>query len=91
MEDQIDGESREEFDMLLGDAQYGLEQIAELVMSLKNFSRVDRSHTELFDLNEGVETSLKSVRTRSKISLLKSSLPSCRISAVRRPSSIRFS
>ena len=66
MEEQIDGESREEFDMLLGDAQYGLEQIAELVMSLKNFSRVDRSHTELFDLNEGVETSLKICQNQIK-------------------------
>ncbi|MBO6752950.1 MAG: HAMP domain-containing histidine kinase, partial [Spongiibacter sp.] len=66
MEEQIDGESREEFDMLLGDAQYGLEQIAELVMSLKNFSRVDRSHTELFDLNDGVETSLKICQNQIK-------------------------
>ena len=59
MEEGVDAESREEFDMLLGDAQYGLEQIGELVMGLKNFSRVDRSQTELFDLNEGLDTSLK--------------------------------
>ena len=66
MEDVIDEESRGEFDMLLGDAQYGLEQIAELVMSLKNFSRVDRSQTELFDLNEGIETSLKICQNQIK-------------------------
>ena len=59
MEEGVDAESREEFDMLLADAQYGLEQIGELVMGLKNFSRVDRSQTELFDLNEGLDTSLK--------------------------------
>ncbi len=66
MEENIDEESRGEFDMLLGDAQYGLEQISELVMSLKNFSRVDRSQTELFDLNEGVETSLKICQNQIK-------------------------
>ncbi|WP_372865106.1 ATP-binding protein [Spongiibacter sp.] len=66
MEESIDDESRGEFDMLLGDAQYGLEQISELVMSLKNFSRVDRSQTELFDLNEGIETSLKICQSQTK-------------------------
>ncbi len=59
MEENLDQETREEFDMLLADAQYGLEQIGELVMSLKNFSRVDRSQTELFNVNEGLDTSLK--------------------------------
>lgn len=59
MEEGVDAESREEFDMLLADAQYGLEQIGELVMGLKNFSRVDRSQTESFNLNEGLDTSLK--------------------------------
>lgn len=59
LEQQVDEETRGEFDMLLADAKYGLEQIGELVMSLKNFSRVDRSQTESFDVNEGLETSLK--------------------------------
>ena len=40
-----------EADVLLEDAMHGLAQIDELVKSLKNFSRVDRSATELFDLN----------------------------------------
>jgi len=35
-----------EFDMLLADTEYGLKQISELVMSLKDFSRVDRSQSQ---------------------------------------------
>ncbi len=52
-------ERLEEADVLLEDAMHGLGQIDELVKSLKNFSRVDRSHTELFDLNDGLDTALK--------------------------------
>ncbi len=55
-----DGQERMvEADVLLEDAMHGLGQIDELVKSLKNFSRMDRSHTELFDLNEGLDTALK--------------------------------
>jgi len=49
----------EDFDALLGDARHGLDQIGELVMSLKDFSRVDRSKNELMDINDGIETALK--------------------------------
>ncbi len=66
IEESVDEESKSEFDMLLGDAQYGLEQISELVMGLKNFSRVDRSSTELFALNEGIDTSLKICQNQIK-------------------------
>lgn len=45
---------------------HGLEKIDELVKSLKNFSRVDRSHTELFDINEGLDTALKICRNTLK-------------------------
>ncbi|MES0873500.1 ATP-binding protein [Sinimarinibacterium sp. HSW-8] len=48
-----------EIEMLLADADYGLGQIGELVRSLKDFARVDRSLNEMFDLNEGMETTLK--------------------------------
>ena len=59
-------EGIEELGMLLNDADYGIGQISELVMGLKNFSRVDRSLTERFDLNEGVETSLKICQSQLK-------------------------
>ncbi len=49
----------EELDSLLGDTDHGLEQISELVSSLKDFSRVDRSRDDLFDVNRGIESALK--------------------------------
>src|SRR3546814_567635 len=42
-----------EFGALLDDSEHGFDQISELVMALKDFSRVDRSRTELFNVNEG--------------------------------------
>jgi signal transduction histidine kinase len=56
----------EEADVLLEDAMHGMAQIDELVKSLKNFSRVDRSHTELFDINDGLDTALKICRNTLK-------------------------
>ena len=48
-----------ELDNLLADTDHGLLQIAELVASLKDFSRVDRSRRDLFNVNEGLEAALK--------------------------------
>ena len=48
-----------DLDGLLVDADHGLVQIADLVSSLKDFSRVDRSRTDLFDLNAGIDSALK--------------------------------
>src|SRR3546814_12738326 len=48
-----------EFGALLDDSEHGFDQISELVMALKDFSRVDRSRTELVNDNEGVEAALK--------------------------------
>ncbi len=59
-------ESLVEADVLLEDAMHGLDQIDELVKSLKNFSRMDRSQTELFDLNEGLDTALKICHSQLK-------------------------
>lgn len=44
---------------LLQDTDHGLGQISELVGSLKDFSRVDRSRTDLFNVNEGIDSALK--------------------------------
>lgn len=52
-------ETVNDLDALLGDADHGLETIAELVAGLKDFSRVDRSKHDLFDVNDGIESSLK--------------------------------
>lgn len=55
-----------EADVLLDDSMHGMNQIDELVKSLKNFSRMDRSATEVFDLNEGLETALKICQNQLK-------------------------
>jgi two-component system, NtrC family, sensor kinase len=64
--DPAAGESLDESGLLLGDAEHGLERISELVLTLKDFSRVDRTRTELFDVNEAVETALKICHNQMK-------------------------
>ena len=48
-----------DLDTLLDDANHGLTQIAELVSSLKDFSRVDRSRADQFNINDGIDSALK--------------------------------
>jgi two-component system NtrC family sensor kinase len=47
-----------ELGQLANDGLYGIEQISEIVLNLKNFSRLDRSKISSFDLNEGLESAL---------------------------------
>jgi signal transduction histidine kinase len=56
----------EDTDLLLGDADHGLARISELVLTLKDFSRVDRSRTELYNVNEGLDAALKICRNQLK-------------------------
>lgn len=55
-----------EFEALLGDSEHGFDQISELVSALKDFSRVDRSRNDVFNVNEGVETALKICQNQFK-------------------------
>ena len=55
-----------DLDNLLEDTDHGLVQIADLVSSLKDFSRVDRSRTDHFKVNEGIETALKICQNQLK-------------------------
>jgi signal transduction histidine kinase len=48
----------EELDALTHDGLHGIDQIAELVSNLKNFSRLDRSKVASFNVNEGVQATL---------------------------------
>ncbi len=48
----------EDLDSLAHDGLHGIEQIAELVTNLRNFSRLDRSRVASFNVNEGVKTTL---------------------------------
>ena len=43
---------------LMGDSLYGIAQISELVLNLKNFSRMDAAATEAVNLNECIESAL---------------------------------
>ena len=43
---------------LMADSLYGIDQISELVMNLKNFSRTDAAATEAVSLNDCIESAL---------------------------------
>lgn len=43
---------------LMGDSLYGIAQISELVLNLKNFSRMDAATTEAVSLNDCIESAL---------------------------------
>jgi signal transduction histidine kinase len=48
----------EELQTLVRDGIHGIAQISEIVVNLKNFSRLDRAKMAAFDLNEGLESTL---------------------------------
>jgi signal transduction histidine kinase len=47
-----------DIETLARDGLHGIEQISELVLNLKNFSRLDRSKVGSFNVNEGVSATL---------------------------------
>jgi len=53
------------------DALHGIDQISEIVLSLKNFSRLDRSKVSRFNLNEGLDSTLVIARNLVKHKTLK--------------------
>ena len=53
-------------DALSTDALHGIEQISEIILNLKNFSRLDRSKVSRFNLNEGLESTLVIARNMVK-------------------------
>jgi len=56
----------DELQTLLKDGLYGINQISEIVVNLKNFSRLDRSMMASFNLNEGLESTLLLARHELK-------------------------
>jgi two-component system, NtrC family, sensor kinase len=50
--------SAEDLASMVKDGRYGIEQIAEIVTNLKDFSRLDRSKVDKFNLADGVESTL---------------------------------
>lgn len=55
-----------DFTPLIEDTLYGVDQIAELAVSLKDFARLDRAMTEAVDLNECVANALVIARSALK-------------------------
>ena len=51
---------------LTDDGMHGIDEIAEIVLNLKNFSRLDRSKLQRFNLNEGLESTLIIARNMVK-------------------------
>ena len=56
----------EEASDLLNDSIDGLEELAELAQSLKDFSRLDRSQKGLFNVNDGLDKTLLITRNKLK-------------------------
>jgi signal transduction histidine kinase len=56
------------------DALHGIEQISEIILNLKDFSRLDRSKVSRFDLNEGLESTLVIARNLVKHKTVKREL-----------------
>jgi len=48
------------------DGLYGIEQISEIVVNLRNFSRLDRTKIERFSINEGLDSTLLLARHELK-------------------------
>ena len=55
VEDNVLGDAKE----LVTDSQFGLNQISEIVLSLKGFSRVDATSSATVNVIEGIENTLK--------------------------------
>lgn len=62
-----------EMNGLMNDSLYGIAQISELVLNLKNFSRMDAATTEAVNLNDCIESALKIGRNvlKDKVQIIK--------------------
>jgi signal transduction histidine kinase len=47
-----------ELSLLVQDGLHGIDKIAEIVLNLKDFSRLDRLKVQVFDVNQGLESTL---------------------------------
>ena len=56
----------EDFPRLLHSMQIGTDRIQEIVLSLKNFSRMDESEAKAVDIHEGIESTLVILQHRLK-------------------------
>lgn len=66
---KVDGQYKEmlsDMSSLINDGIYGVDQIKELVINLRNFSRLDQSKVDFVSLDETIETVLKLVKHETK-------------------------
>lgn len=58
---------------LMSDSLYGIDQISELVLNLKNFSRMDSAATDVVNLNDCIESALNIGRNvlKNKVEVIK--------------------
>ena len=67
--DLIDAGALEDMNTLLKDGVHGIEQISEIVLNLKNFSRLDRARVSAFSVQEGLNSTLMLARNLLKNSV----------------------
>lgn len=62
-----------EMHVLMTDSLYGIEQISELVLNLKNFSRMDAAATDVVNVNDCIESALNIGRNvlKNKVEVVK--------------------
>jgi signal transduction histidine kinase len=58
VKDVVESGVLHEMDSLLKDGLHGIEQISEIVLNLKNFSRLDRAKISDFSVNAGLDSTL---------------------------------
>lgn len=70
---EMDDAVFEDLHGLVKDALYGVDQVSELVMNLKNFSRLDQDKVDNIDLNDSLDSSLQIARNtlKHKVEIIK--------------------
>ena len=64
--DVVKNKRFEELDSMLSDGSHGIGQISEIVVNLKNFSRLDRASVANFDVRKGLDSALLLARNLLK-------------------------
>jgi signal transduction histidine kinase len=59
---------RQDFPSIMNSVQMGTERVKEIVLSLRNFSRLDEAGSKATDLHEGIESTLLILQHRFKLS-----------------------
>jgi len=83
--DFVEMDTIKELDDLLGDGGHGIDEISSIVGHLKDFSRLDRSNIDSYNVNDGVRSTLKIAQNlvkKRKVSTNLADIPSILCSPV---------